>query len=243
MVLGCQARSTGVWRPVASQHGGARRDKIMPEHVGHMVMLLEDSCLLTLFDLMDDLQVTFGIEVAPQTVHNGLNAIRYTCKKTHDEPSEMNSPRVKANASPICDSERISSLADFQLVPQTAANATESVVSSQRTEMVPSSPALPVSSVATTGAFGSPLAASSQTSTIAPWTPRRGDQTPPLRAAHRVDFETVTTRTPGFDLVGDTALSSARDEWVPAVWTAPVVRITEQHHPRSQKFRRVPIEV
>ncbi|GMF42850.1 unnamed protein product [Phytophthora fragariaefolia] len=44
----------------------------MPEHVNHMVMLLEDNCLLILCDLVDELQVKFGIEVAPQTVHNAL---------------------------------------------------------------------------------------------------------------------------------------------------------------------------
>ncbi|GMG16620.1 unnamed protein product [Phytophthora fragariaefolia] len=90
-----QARSTVVWRPVEVQRGGARRVKIMPEHVDHMVKLLEDNCLLTLFDLVGELQVKFGIEVTPQTVRNALDTICYTCQKKHAEPSEMNSPRVK----------------------------------------------------------------------------------------------------------------------------------------------------
>jgi hypothetical protein len=60
-----------------------------------MVDLLEGNCLLTLFDLVDELHVKFGIEVAHQTVHSALDAICYMCKKTHAEPSEMNSSRVK----------------------------------------------------------------------------------------------------------------------------------------------------
>ncbi|GMF37509.1 unnamed protein product [Phytophthora fragariaefolia] len=179
---------------------------------------------------------------------------------------------------------QISSLAEFQLAPRAVVNATESVVSSERTETAPSSPASPVTSIATTEAFSSPLAASSQTSTIAPWTPQRGGRTPPpLRADRRVDHTRFRDRdipvwfaeafesdgydsealavienlprvaspsltspsrsTPGFEVVDDTALSSARDEWVPDVWPASVVRITEQHNPRSWKFPRVPIGV
>ncbi|GMF27638.1 unnamed protein product [Phytophthora fragariaefolia] len=44
----------------------ARWSLIMPEHVAHMVMLLKDSCLLTLFDLVDELQVQIRVEGASQ---------------------------------------------------------------------------------------------------------------------------------------------------------------------------------
>ncbi|GMG15234.1 unnamed protein product [Phytophthora fragariaefolia] len=141
---------------------------------------------------------------------------------------------------------QMSSLAEFQLVPRAVVNATESVVSSQRTETVPSSPASSVTSIATSEAFSSTLVASSQTSTIAPWTPQRGDRTPPpppLLNLPRVALPSLTSpsrSTPGFEVVDDTALGSARDEWVPDVWPASVVRITEQ---RSWKFPRVPIGV
>ncbi|GMF35560.1 unnamed protein product [Phytophthora fragariaefolia] len=179
---------------------------------------------------------------------------------------------------------QISSLAEFPLASRSVVYATECVVSSRRTETVPSSPASPVTSIATIEAFSSPLAASSQTCTVAPWTPQRGDRTPPpLRADRRVDHARFQDRdipvwfaevfesdgydskalaviedlprvasptlsspsrsTPGFEVVDDTALSSARDEWVPDVWPDSVVRITEQHNPRSWKFPRIPIGV
>ncbi|KAE9016864.1 hypothetical protein PF011_g6968 [Phytophthora fragariae] len=182
---------------------------------------------------------------------------------------------------------QISSLAEFVL----------------RTETVPSSPASPapvsspVTSVATVDAFGSPLASSSQASTVAPWSPRastawtppRGGRTPPQgygpppRADRRVNHRRFRDRlipvwfaeafesdgydsealavieslprvnspslassirsSPGFELVTDTALGSAKDEWLPDVWPAEVERIPEQFNPRSWRFPRVPIGV
>ncbi|KAE9239503.1 hypothetical protein PF002_g10248 [Phytophthora fragariae] len=198
---------------------------------------------------------------------------------------------------------QISSLAEFELVPRVHTDAPGSVVSSQRTETVPSSPASPtplsspVTSVATVDAFGSPLASSSQASTVAPWSPRastawtppRGCRTPPEgygpppRADRRVNHRRFRDRlipvwfaeafasdgydsealavieslprvnspsvassirsSPGFELVTDTALGSAKDEWLPDVWPADVERILEQFNPRSWRFPRVPVGV
>ncbi|KAE9037953.1 hypothetical protein PR002_g6285 [Phytophthora rubi] len=91
-----KARATNIWTPVVDRRGGARRVKIIPEHVEHMVLLLEDNCQLTLFDLVEELKVKFNVDVALQTVHNALNALCYTLKKIHAEPSDMNTDRVKA---------------------------------------------------------------------------------------------------------------------------------------------------
>ncbi|KUF82461.1 hypothetical protein AM588_10000386 [Phytophthora nicotianae] len=89
-----RARTTNVWTPSVGQRGGPRRVKITPEHVEYMVTLLEDKCLLTLYDLVDELKVKYDIDVVPSTVYNALDAICFTCKKIHS-PSEMNSSRVK----------------------------------------------------------------------------------------------------------------------------------------------------
>ncbi|KAE8901509.1 hypothetical protein PF003_g14266 [Phytophthora fragariae] len=91
-----KARVTNLWTPVVGRRGGARRVKIMPEHVEHMVSLLEDNCQVTLFDLVDELKVKLDVGVAPQTVHNALDALCYTLKKIHAEPSDMNTDCVKA---------------------------------------------------------------------------------------------------------------------------------------------------
>ncbi|KAE8877398.1 hypothetical protein PF002_g9469 [Phytophthora fragariae] len=182
-----------------------------------------------------------------------------------------------------------SSLSEFQLVPRAVTDEVGSEVSSQRTETVPSSPASPATSVATTDALRSPSLISSQASTVAPWTPQRGDRTPPRghwpppREDRRVDHHRFRDRhiplwfaeafesdrydsealaviesqprlssasqassvrsSPGFELVADTALGSARDEWLPDVWPASVERIATQFNPRSWKFPRVPIGV
>ncbi|KAE9050344.1 hypothetical protein PR003_g2455 [Phytophthora rubi] len=198
---------------------------------------------------------------------------------------------------------QISSLTEFELVQRDDTDAPGSAVSSQRTETVPSSPASPappsspVTPVATVDAFGSPLATSSQASTVGPWSPRastawtpqRGDRTPPQgywpppRADRRVNHRRFRDRlipvwfteafesdgydsealavieslprvkspstassirsSPGFELVTDTALGSAKDEWLPDVWPADVERIPEQYNPRSWRFPRVPIGV
>ncbi|KAE8899226.1 hypothetical protein PF003_g16901 [Phytophthora fragariae] len=74
---------------------------------------------------------------------------------------------------------QVSSLSEFQLVPRAEIDEVGSEVSSQRTETVPSSPASPATSVATTDALRSPSLISSQVSTVAPWTPQRDDRTPP----------------------------------------------------------------
>ncbi|KAK1935030.1 hypothetical protein P3T76_010796 [Phytophthora citrophthora] len=68
----------------------------MPVHVEHIMVLWEDNCLLGLDDLVDELQITFDVVVAPQTIHGALDAMCYTLKKIHSQPSETNSPRVKA---------------------------------------------------------------------------------------------------------------------------------------------------
>ncbi|KAE9194386.1 hypothetical protein PF004_g20738 [Phytophthora fragariae] len=182
---------------------------------------------------------------------------------------------------------QVSSLSEFQLVPRAVTDEVGSEVSSQRTETVPSSPASPVTSVATTDALRSPSLISSQASTVAPWTPQRGDRTPPRgywpppREDRRVDHDRFCDRhiplwfaeafesdgydsealavieslprlspasrassvksSPGFELVADTALGSARDEWLPDVWPASVERITTQFNPRSWKFPRAAI--
>ncbi|KAE9045635.1 hypothetical protein PR003_g13785 [Phytophthora rubi] len=51
---------------------------------------------------------------------------------------------------------QVSSLAEFQQVPRVVADSAGNVVSCQRTESVPSSPASPVTSVATADASGPP---------------------------------------------------------------------------------------
>ncbi|ETK83492.1 hypothetical protein L915_11302 [Phytophthora nicotianae] len=51
---------------------------------------------------MDELKVKYDIDVVPSTIYNALDAICFTCKKIHSEPSEMNSSRV---TSELCDSE------------------------------------------------------------------------------------------------------------------------------------------
>ncbi|KAE8953616.1 hypothetical protein PR002_g32323 [Phytophthora rubi] len=184
---------------------------------------------------------------------------------------------------------QVSSLSEFQLVPRAEIDEVGSEVSSQRTETVPSSPASPATSVATTDALRSPSLISSQASTVAPWTPQRDDRTPPRghwpppREDCRVDHHRFRDRhiplwfaeafesdgydsealavieslprlssasqassvrsSPRFELVADTALGSARDEWLPDVWPVSVGRIAPQFNPRSWKFPRVPIGV
>ncbi|KAE9158752.1 hypothetical protein PF004_g31777 [Phytophthora fragariae] len=184
---------------------------------------------------------------------------------------------------------QVSSLSEFQLVPRVEIDEVGSEVSSQRTETVPSSPASPATSVATTDALRSPSLISSQASTVAPWTPQRDGRTPPRgrwpppREDRRVDHHRFRDRhiplwfaeafesdgydsealavieslprlssatqvssvrsSPGFELVADAALGSARDEWLPDVWPASVERIATQFNPRSWKFPRVPIGV
>ncbi|GMF19635.1 unnamed protein product [Phytophthora lilii] len=84
-----------IWTPTLRQRCGALRTKIKPEHVEYMVSLLVDNCLLTLYDLVEELKVRYDIDVSPSTVYKALDAICYTCKKIHSKPSDMNSDRVK----------------------------------------------------------------------------------------------------------------------------------------------------
>ncbi|ETI52516.1 hypothetical protein F443_03838 [Phytophthora nicotianae P1569] len=63
-----RARTTNVWTPSVGQRGGPRRVKITPEHVEYMVTLLEDKCLLTLYDLVDELKVKYALDLEDMPV-------------------------------------------------------------------------------------------------------------------------------------------------------------------------------
>jgi transposase len=90
-----RARDENDWVPRAESRGGARRVKIKDEHVEYMVSLLEDNCQLTLIDLVDELKLKYDLDVARQTVHRALDAVCFTLKNIHPEPSDMNSTRVR----------------------------------------------------------------------------------------------------------------------------------------------------
>lgn len=90
-----QPEKPNVWTPRTKPRRGSRHMKILPEHITYLVSLLEYKCQLTLIDMVDELKTVYNVDVSPQAVRRTLEAICFTLKKIHAEPSDMNSDRVK----------------------------------------------------------------------------------------------------------------------------------------------------
>ncbi|OWY97371.1 hypothetical protein PHMEG_00032113 [Phytophthora megakarya] len=86
---------TEVQPNLVKQRGGERCTKVIPEHLSYLVELLEDSGQLPLYDMIDELKTKYGIEVSP-TQFVMFDAVCFTLKKIHAEPTDKNSERVKA---------------------------------------------------------------------------------------------------------------------------------------------------
>lgn len=69
--------------------------KIKPEHVDHLIKMLEENCQLSLKQLQDELMKSFGISVSHQTISNHLHGRLITVKKIHVQPDAANSLKNK----------------------------------------------------------------------------------------------------------------------------------------------------
>ena len=82
--------------------GGARRNKVTPDHVEKMISYVEVNPDISLQAIADNLRAEDGLSISSTTVHNYLDAQPYTVKKKLAEPSTMNSIENKTKRAKYC---------------------------------------------------------------------------------------------------------------------------------------------
>ncbi|KAE8891053.1 hypothetical protein PF005_g31653 [Phytophthora fragariae] len=166
---------------------------------------------------------------------------------------------------------QVAPLAEFQLSPPSSSiEGLPSPRSSQSTETEPSLPGTPARSAPIPDFARSPSTASSQASTVAPWSPQSPFRTRRQNRAEVVprwyteavdsdsdDSETaplvgsplpaarpsVASSSPGFTVVEGGSANQPRDEWQLETWPDDVQFISAQLNPRRWKFPTVSVGV
>ena len=73
------------------KRGGARHVKISDEHKAFLEQRINENPSVTLKELQTKLQLEIGLTVCLTTVGNAVKGMMYSYKKTHHEPSTVNS--------------------------------------------------------------------------------------------------------------------------------------------------------